>query len=70
MYFAKDWAEIKIGVQMLILYVSALFVVWLINFSQFDPGRYNKITLGVATGLVAVLLIFFYWRQEAARVKS
>ena len=67
MYFAKDWAEIKVGMQMLILYVSSLFVVWLVNFSQFDPGRYNKITLGVVTGLVAVLLIFFYWRQEAAR---
>lgn len=70
MYFAKDWAEIKMGMQTLILYISALFVVWAATFSQYDPGRYNKITLGVATGLVAVLLIFLYLRQEVARQKA
>jgi len=70
MYFAKDWAEIKMGMQMLILYITSLFIAWAFMFPQFGPGRYNKITLGVATGLVAALLIFFYWRQEAARPKA
>jgi hypothetical protein len=70
MYFGKDWAEIKMGVQTLIVYTTALFVVWLVTFSQYDPARHNGLTFGIATGLVAAPLIFFYWRQEASRRKA
>jgi hypothetical protein len=69
MYFAKDWAEIKMGVQGLTLYASALFLVWLLTYSQYDPARHNGMTYGVLTGVLAGLLIFFYWRQEVARRK-
>jgi hypothetical protein len=70
MYFKRDWAEIKMGVQGLMVYVSALFVVWLVTFSQYDPARKNGLTYGVATGLMTLLLIFFYWRQEVARRRA
>ena len=70
MYFAKDWAEIKMGVQTLIVYTTALFVVWLVTFSQYDPARHNGWTFGIATGLAAALLVFFYWRQAASRRKA
>jgi hypothetical protein len=69
MYFAKDWAEIKMGMQTLIVYAVPLFIVWLITFPQYDPARENGWTYGVATGLAAASLIFFYWRQEAFRRK-
>jgi len=70
MYFGKDWAEIKIGVQTLVVYTAALFVVWLVTLSQYDLARHNGLTFGIAAGLVAALLIFFYWRQEASRHKA
>jgi len=47
------------GVQTLIMYAVALFVVWLVMFSQYDPARHNGWTYGIATGLAAALLIFF-----------
>ncbi len=62
-YYSKDWAEVKPGVQMLILYALALFLVWLVTFSGYDPDRANRITLGVYSGLIAVLLGYYYWRQ-------
>ena len=67
MYFRNDWAEIKMGVQTLVVYTTALFVVWLVTLSQYDPARKNIVTFGVVTGVAAALLIFFYWRQEASR---
>jgi len=69
-YFGKDWAEIKMGVQTLVVYTAALFVVWLVTLSQYDLARHNGLTFGIAAGLVAALLIFFYWRQEASRHKA
>jgi hypothetical protein len=70
MYFGKDWAEIKMGVQTLVVYTTALFVVWLVTLSQYDPARKNIVTFGVVTGVAAALLIFFYWRQEVSRRKA
>jgi hypothetical protein len=70
MYFGKDWAEIKMGVQTLVVYTTALFVVWLVTLSQYDPARKNIVTFGVVTGAAAALLIFFYWRQEISRRKA
>jgi hypothetical protein len=69
MYFAQDWSEIKMGMQALIVYLGALFLVWAFTFSQYDLTRHNGITVGIATGLMAALLGFFYWRQEASRRK-
>lgn len=54
MYFGKDWAEIKMGVQTLVVYTAALFVVWLVMLSQYDPARQNGLTFGIAAGLRGV----------------
>ncbi len=68
MYFKRSWAEIRMGVQSLIVYGSALFVVWLVTYSSYEAGRKNGLTYGVVTGAFAALLIYFYWRQERARM--
>jgi len=67
MYFRKDWVEIKMGVQGLILYIAGLFVVWLITLSQYDMARKNVLQYGIISGVMTVLLLFFYYRQEVAR---
>lgn len=69
MYFYKDWAEVKMGVRLLAIYATSLFLLWAFTFSQYDPARPNRLTVGVVTGVVALLLIYYYWRQEAARRK-
>lgn len=69
MYFYKDWAEVKIGVRLLAIYATSLFILWAFTFGQYDPTRPNRITVGLVTGVVAVLLIYYYWRQEIARRK-
>ena len=66
MYFADDWAEIKMGMQALILYTAALFIVWLFTYSQYKPIG-TGLTYGILCGLVAAVLAFMYWRQEVAR---
>jgi hypothetical protein len=70
MYFSRDWAEVKMGVQTLLLYSTALFVVWCITFSGYDHTRANGITYGVVTGIIALLLAYFYWQQERHRSKA
>ena len=70
MYFGKDWAEVKMGVQTLIIYAAALFVVWLFTFSQYKPSLSTGLTYGIVCGLVAAALAFLYWRQEVARPKG
>jgi hypothetical protein len=70
MAFAKDWAEIKMGVQAMILYSSALFVAWLVTLSQYDTARHNIYTYGVVVGAIPILLAFYYWRQEQQRAQS
>jgi hypothetical protein len=69
-YFSKDWAEVKPGVQMLTLYSAALFIVWLLTYSSYDPARTNRLTLGLYTGVIAALLAYYYWRQERQRANS
>ncbi len=66
-YLAADWAEIKRGVLGIILFTTALFGVWLYNLSRFDFDRENVVQFGIITGLFAVVLIFYYYRQERAR---
>jgi len=70
MYFAQDWAEIRTGIQSLALYAVALFVLWAITFSSYDPARNNRITMGLAAGVAAVALGYYYWKQERIRRKA
>ena len=67
MALAKDWAEIKMGVLAMILYGSALFVAWLVTYSQYDMTRPNMWTYGVTVGVLPILFAFYYWRQEQER---
>jgi hypothetical protein len=70
MAFAKDWTEIKMGVQAMILYGTALFVAWLVTLSQYDMTRNNIWTYGGVVGAMPILLAFCYWRQEQKRALS
>jgi hypothetical protein len=66
----QDWAEVKIGVRAVLLFVLALFVIWIFTFPGFDPVRKNGWTFGIGTGLLSLSLIYAYWKQEAARPKG
>ncbi len=69
MYYMKDWAEIKMGIQTLILYTGALFVVWIFTFSQYKTDLFTGPAFGVFSGLAAAVLGFLYWRQEVENKK-
>lgn len=70
MYFMKDWAEVKIGVRALLLFILALFVIWIFTFSGYDPARKNILTFGFGTGALSLSLLYAYWKQETARPKK
>lgn len=64
MYFAEDWAEIKLAMQGLLLYGIALFGAYVITFSQFDRSRHNVFTYGIVVLVAALLVLYYYWRHE------
>jgi hypothetical protein len=66
-YLAEDWAEIKPGVMGTILFTTALFIIWLYGLPNYDRGRENIVQFGAITGIFALLLGFYYVRQERAR---
>ncbi|RPI27567.1 MAG: hypothetical protein EHM61_08040 [Acidobacteria bacterium] len=70
MYLARDWAEVKLGVQLLLIHGTSLFVFWAVTFPSYDPARNNRWPFGAVVGIAAVLLAYYYWRQEAARRKA
>jgi hypothetical protein len=67
MYFAKDWAEIKHGIETILVYVASLFLLWLFTFRTFDPTRNNVFMFGIAPAILIVLLGYYTWRQNSAR---
>ena len=74
MYFMKDWAEVKMGVRAILLFLVGLLGVWL-----YASWRYPLNATEIATrqnviyGLVVAAMIawvsFAYWRQEQAHQK-
>lgn len=64
MALADDWAEIRMGVQALILYGGALFLAWLATLPLFEAGRPNFWSYGLLPVAFAVVLAVLYWRQE------
>lgn len=70
MYFVRDWAEIKMAVQGLILYGAALFAAWIISFPLIDRSRHNVFTYGAIIGVAALLLLYYYWQQERQAERS
>jgi predicted tellurium resistance membrane protein TerC len=75
MYFMKDWAEIKVGVRALLFFILGLLAVWMIASPRYElnhteiAGR-QGLAFGFALGVIAVWLVFAYWKQEQARKKS
>lgn len=70
LYAATDWAEAKLGVQLLLLYATSLFAFWVLTFPDYDPARVNRLPFGVVVGLLMVSLAYYYFRQEAARRRA
>ncbi len=67
LYLRTDWAEVKLGVQLLMLYGFSMFVFWTLTFPGYDLARSNRWQFGGVVGVAATLLAYYYWRQEAAR---
>lgn len=74
MYFMKDWAEVKMGVRAILLFLLALLGVWLFAASKY-PIDHTPIAArqGLAYGFTLVFLnlwlLFGYWKQEQAQQK-
>lgn len=66
-YLATDWAEIKPGILGSLLFTTAVFGVWAYNLPNYDPNRENIIQFGVITAVFALLLGYYYYRQERAK---
>jgi hypothetical protein len=69
MYFMKDWAEIKVGVRALMLFIFGELVVWLVASSRFplnntEIASQQGLTYGVALTAIAVWYLYAYWKQE------
>ena len=65
MKLAQHWAEIRMGVQGLILFFGGHFVVWLFNLAtgQFNAGT-SVWVYGAVTGVLAIALIILYIQHE------
>ncbi len=72
MYFMEDWAEVKMGVRALLLFVLGLLGVWLVSFPRYELNHTpiasrQGIVYGLALVGMAAWLLFAYWQQERAR---
>jgi hypothetical protein len=67
MYFLKDWAEVKMGVQGIMVFLASQVLVWIISLPQYDPTRHNHWVVGILPGIMLLVLGYCYWRQEQAR---
>jgi hypothetical protein len=74
MYFMKDWAEVKMGVRAILLFLLGLLGVWLFASSRYElnhtgiAGR-QGLVYGLALGVMSLWLLFAYWKQEQALKK-
>lgn len=64
-YFFKDWALAKLAVVGLLIYGTALVVVYLFTVNQYGPT--NREAYGIIIGLFTVVIAYFYWRQEQSK---
>ena len=65
-YFAEDWAEVRNGVETILVYIVSIFIVWLLTFRTFDAARNNVYTIGIAPAILIVLLGYYYWKHSFA----
>ena len=74
MYFMKDWAEVKMGVRAILLFLIGLLVVWGIGLFRYPlnqteiAGR-QALTYGLTLVTILAWLSFAYVQQERARKK-
>lgn len=74
MYFMKDWAEVKMGVRAILLFLIVLLGVWIFASGRYPlndtpiAARQGWIYLSVVT-IMVVWLLFAYWKQERAHQK-
>ncbi len=66
-YFAQDWAEVRLAVLGLMILSASNFIAWLFMLPQFDPARKNAYTYGIAFGFFTIVLLYFYWKHARVR---
>ena len=74
MYFMKDWAEVKMGVRAILLFLVGLLAVWIVASTRYPL---NDTAIAVRQGWVYAIslvvmigwLLFAYWKQEQAHQK-
>lgn len=66
-YFAQDWAEIRLAVLAMTLFAASNSIVWLVMLPQYDKARANIYTYGIVFALFSILFIYYFWRQESVR---
>lgn len=74
MYFMKDWAEVKMGVRAILLFLMGLLIVWVIglyrySFDHTQIAEKQTLVYGLTLGGAVAWLLFAYWKQEQARKK-
>ena len=74
MYFMKDWAEVKMGVRAILLFLLGLLGVWLLASARYPlndtaiAARQNFAYV-VALAVLIAWLTFAYWKQEQVHRK-
>jgi hypothetical protein len=71
MYFMKDWAEVKMGVRAILLFLVGLLVVSLLGFARYplndtEIAAKQALTYTIALVVMVGWLSFAYWKQEQA----
>jgi hypothetical protein len=71
MYFMKDWAEVKMGVRAILLFLVGLLSVWLVAASRYplndtEIAARQGLVYGAAITVMVAWLLFAYWKQEQA----
>jgi len=74
MYFMKDWAEVKVGVRAILFAVLGWLGVWIFASSRYPLNNTNiaarqGMAYMLALTVIALWLLFAYWKQEQARKK-
>jgi len=74
MYFMKDWAEVKMGVRAILLFLLGLLGVWLFGLTRFplnqtEIAARQALSSGIVLGVLLAWLLFAYWKQEQSAKK-
>ena len=72
--FMKDWAEVKVGVRVILFFVLGLLGVWVFASPRYELkhtaiAARQGLVYGLALGVMAAWLLYAYWRQEQAQKK-